>query len=267
MRYSHVLQTVRRSNDGWTAEAPEDWLQGRTVFGGLQAALAVRAMRDLVSADLPLRVLQTSFIAPVPPGTLHITASVIRSGKSVTHVEARIMHEDRTACLVIGIFGTSRPSQVRVALAPPQVAPVSSATPVVYVDGLMPRFTGQVDMSWVGGVNIFKGIAEPKTQTYVGFRDEPFAGRGLLGEAQVIGYADIIPTPALSMVNAPAMASSLTWTLELLTDDLGPARDGLWLMDSVVEAAGDGYVNQSTTLWSPEGQAMALSRQSVTVFA
>ena len=44
MLYSQVLATVRSHDGGWTAEVPESWAQGRTIFGGLQAALAVRAM-------------------------------------------------------------------------------------------------------------------------------------------------------------------------------------------------------------------------------
>jgi acyl-CoA thioesterase len=121
-------------------------------------------------------------------------------------------------------------------------------------------------MRWVHGVTMFKGAAEPKTQIYVGFRDEPYAGPGALGEAQIIGYADIIPSPGLSLVSQPTIASSLTWTLELLTDDFGPKREGLWLMDAAVESGRDGYLNQSAMLWSPDGQAVALSRQSVVVF-
>lgn len=39
---------------------PEAWTQGRTIFGGLQAALVLRAMRGLVPQAVPLRVLQTS---------------------------------------------------------------------------------------------------------------------------------------------------------------------------------------------------------------
>ena len=134
------------------------------------------------------------------------------------------------------------------------------------MEGITPRFTRQVEMGWLNGVTIFKGVTDPRTQIYVGFRDEPYAGPGALGEAQLIGYADIIPSPGLSLLKEPAMASSLTWTLELLTDDRGPARDGLWLMDTVVDSGRDGYLNQSATLWSPEGQAVALSRQSVVVF-
>jgi hypothetical protein len=52
----------------------------------------------------------------------------------------------------------------------------------------------------------------------------------------------------------------------MLTDDCGPARKGLWLMDAVVESGRDGYLNQSAVLWSPEGKPIALSRQSVAIF-
>jgi acyl-CoA thioesterase len=96
MLYSQVLDTVRPLDGAWTAEIPDAWTQGRTIFGGVQAALALRAMRDLVPQTVPLRVLQTTFIAPVPAGRLHIEASVLRSGKSVTHVEARIVDQGKS---------------------------------------------------------------------------------------------------------------------------------------------------------------------------
>lgn len=40
MRFSEAMQTVTRHGDGWQATVSEDWLQGRSAFGGLQAALA-----------------------------------------------------------------------------------------------------------------------------------------------------------------------------------------------------------------------------------
>ncbi len=267
MLYSQVLDTVRPLNDAWTAEATGNWAQGRTIFGGLQAALAVRAMRYLVPQAVPLRVLQTSFIAPVPPGRLRIEVKVLRSGKSVMHVEARIVDQGQTACLAIGIFGQSRQSAIEVQPPKPQAPPVDSAEPMAYIEGVTPPFTRQVTMRWTRGMTLFKGATEPKTQIYVGFRNEPYAGPGALGEAQIIGYADITPSPGISLLNQPAMASSLTWTLELLTDNCGPARDGLWLMDSALDSGRDGYLNQSATLWTPEWQPVALSRQSVAVFA
>ena len=65
MQFSEVLDSIARSHGVWTATVPEDWMQGRSIFGGLQSALALRAMRGLVPAELPLRILQTTFIAPV----------------------------------------------------------------------------------------------------------------------------------------------------------------------------------------------------------
>ena len=57
--FSEVLASMRPQPDGTLkVVVPEDWLQGRSVFGGLQMALAGRAMRSVLPADrrdLPLR--------------------------------------------------------------------------------------------------------------------------------------------------------------------------------------------------------------------
>src|SRR3546814_14065200 len=79
--------------------------------------------------------------------------------------------------------------------------------------------------------------------------------------------SDSIPSPGLSVLTTRAQASSLTWTLELLGSEYDASADGWWLMDAEISAAGSGYMSQSATLWSPDRQAIALSRQSVVVFA
>ena len=42
MLFSDVLGSMTRAGDAWTVSVPADWLQGRSVFGGLQAALALQ---------------------------------------------------------------------------------------------------------------------------------------------------------------------------------------------------------------------------------
>ena len=86
MRFSEAMQTVTRRGDGWQATVSEDWLQGRSAFGGLQAALALRAMRERVPVDMPLRSLQVTFIAPVPAGPVSIRAQRLRAGRSAIQV-------------------------------------------------------------------------------------------------------------------------------------------------------------------------------------
>lgn len=263
MLFSEVLETIQPADGGWTARVGEDWLQGRTMFGGLQAALAVRAMRALVPAELPLRTLQTTFIAPIGQGELRLEARVLRTGKSAVHVEARILDGEQTACFVLGIFGASRSSTI-VIEPPPPVIDVSpeQARELPFLPGITPAFTKHLRFRWATGGFPYSGAKLARTQIYVGVR-----GETAIGEAQVIALADSIPSPGLSLLKAPAAASSLTWTLEFLTGRLDfPASDD-WLMDAEVTAGSDGYLSQSATLWSPERKAVALSRQSVVAFA
>ena len=59
-----------------------EWTQGRAVFGGLQGALMLHAMRGLVPAELPVRTLQVTFVAPPSGNQLVARASILRQGKS-----------------------------------------------------------------------------------------------------------------------------------------------------------------------------------------
>src|SRR5579871_849487 len=122
MLYSEVLGAMAREGDAWTAAVPEDWKQGRSAFGGLQSAFALRAMRALVPADVPLR--------------LH--ARVLRAGKNAVHAEATIRDGDQALCVVIGVFGTARPSRVQ-RLPEQPAAPGQKPVAVPYVEGLSPE--------------------------------------------------------------------------------------------------------------------------------
>lgn len=263
MRFSQIMAAVQGSAGEWHADVAPSWQQGRTLFGGLQSALAVRAMRGLLTHDAPLRTLQTTFIAPVPGGDVRIAARVLRSGKSATHVEAQLFDGEQIACAVIGVFGVPRESALR--LAPQWPSPANdpaSARELRYVEGVTPAFTQYLDFRWASGGFPFRGAAEARTQIYVRLKDEC-----AVEESQLIALADAIPSPGLSILNTRAAASSLTWTLELLGGAFDASADGWWLMDAEVTAARDGYLSQTATLWSPDHQPVALSRQSVVVFA
>lgn len=259
MRFSEVLKSVRRDGDTWIASISEDWLQGRSAFGGLQAALAVQVMRELVP-EAPLRSLQVVFVAPIPASTVRMDAKILRRGKSVTQVEARFLDGDATACLVIGVFGAPRESGLRVLPACPAVE--ATATPHVlrYVPGLLPQFTQHFEAKWLQGDIPFSGSKKTAQVVEVGLKDE-----GVADEAQVIAFADFIPPVALSMLDQPAPGSSLTWMLELFADCRGLPLSG-WRIDAALQAAQDGYTSQQVMLWGPNGEPAALSRQSMVVF-
>ena len=243
------------------ADIGEQWLQGRSVFGGLQAVLGVRAMRALLTEPLPLRTLQTTFIAPLPCGEVRVEARLLRAGKSTVHAEARLFDGDQPVCLIVAVFGAARPSTI--AIAPPPVveakSPAQSAE-LPFIAGITPAFLQMFRMRWADGAFPFCGGSRASTQIWVELRDTD-----VIDESAVIALADSIPSPALSLLRRPSPASSLTWTLEFLRAHVdSPAAP--WLMDASMTAAGEGYGAQTATLFDQHGQAVALSRQSVVIF-
>ncbi|MDP9139305.1 MAG: thioesterase family protein [Pseudomonadota bacterium] len=261
MIFSEVLDSVRASADGFVADIGDDWLQGRTAFGGLQSALAIRALRQVIGNDIPLRVVQTTFMAPVPGGVVQLQPRVLRVGKSATHAECRIVLDGQVLCLVIAVFGSTRESTVQVAPARPEKPAAEQAKELPYIPGVVPVFTQHFSMRWAEGRFPFTGASDPRTVIHVRHREEQ-----TLGEGHLIALADTVPSPGLSLLKKPAMASSMTWTLELLDHDFDVAHDAHWRMDTEVTAAANGYMAQSASLWSPKGKLAALSRQSVVVF-
>ncbi|MBE1158767.1 acyl-CoA thioesterase [Dyella acidiphila] len=260
MRFSEVLKSVRRDGDTWIAAISEDWLQGRSAFGGLQAALAVQVMRELLPGYVPLRSLQVSFIAPVPAGTVRIAASILRQGKNVIQLEARLLDGDATACMVIGIFGAPRESALRVLPEQPAVEALATQHVLRYVPGLLPQFTQHFEARWLQGDIPFTGSKQTAQVVEVALKDD-----GVADEAQVIAFADFIPPVALSMLHQPAPGSSLTWMLELFADSRGLPLTG-WRVDALLQAAQYGYTSQQVMLWGPHGEPLALSRQSMVIF-
>ena len=263
MSLSSLMAGVRPQAEGWSVDVPETWTQGRTVFGGLQAALLVRAMRLQKPAMPPLRSLQVAFIGPVLPGMQQLHVQCLRQGKSVTWLEGRIIGADgAVACMAIAVFGRARESAVHlVPPRPPVLRTPEDSVQLPRVPGKSPAFTEFLEQRWSDGAMPFCGGKVPRTQVHLRFRDEP-----RIDESTVVALADAIPPTGTSVLQRPAPASSMTWTLELLRDRLDDFPDGYWCMDAEATSAAEGYVFQTATLWSPDGQPVALSRQGTAVF-
>lgn len=260
MNFSQAMHGVIRHGDSWRAEVGADWLQGRSAFGGLQAALGLRAMRDLVPAELALRSLQVTFLAPVPAGQVDIRAACLRKGNTTMHVEAGLYAGDQLLCRLLGVFGSARPSVLDFQPEQPVVVALA-AREVPYIPAKMPAFFQHFRMRWLRGDLPFSGGTQREAVVQVSLRDD-----GPLDATHVVALADFIPPLALGMFTQPTSGSSLTWMLELLRDGYDDLGLDDWRIDATVLAAHDGYTNQSVMLWGPHGEPVALSRQSMVVF-
>jgi hypothetical protein len=123
-----------------------------------------------------------------------------------------------------------------------------------------PPFLQHFAHRWAHGARPFSGTRS-NSICFIRHRDP-----SPLTESHIVALIDCIPTPALSMMTAPAPASSLVWNLEFFEHEFGFGPEEWWRIDTDVDAATEGYVNQTGLLQDPNGQPVALSRQVFAVF-
>jgi acyl-CoA thioesterase len=258
---SRILSAAKTEAGGLVFTVPADWMQGRSVFGGLQAAVAFHAMRALVP-QTPLRTLQATFIAPTA-GELRVQARILRTGKNATHVEARIADGDTTQALFVGVFGAARSSVVAQTRAPRVLANAGAPVfdmPFGTTNGAA-AFMQHFAVRWLQAAAPFTG--QPSTQQVleISIDDE-----GPASEAHVIAIADFIPPIGFTWLSAPAPGSTLTWMLELLADRFDHLQLSGYRIEAELIAARDGYTNQSVTMFAPSGEPLVLGHQTMLVF-
>jgi hypothetical protein len=265
---AQILAGRQHTGERVTFTVTADWGQGRTTFGGLLSALVVQAMRDVCGTNWPLRALQTNFVGPVTPGPMQVDVILLRQGKNVRQVQARVTQiddkgQEQVGGVLLGVFGGGResalphlrPEQASVAVGP------DKAFRWPYIPNMMPAFTQHLDFRHAEGGMPFTGSTEWHSRTHVRLHD----AEGVDAELLSVMLADAGPTPALAQLKGFVPASSVSWALELRPVEIGGPK-GFWRMDKDALATGEGYVNEKTTLWAPDGQLAALGYQVVAVY-
>jgi acyl-CoA thioesterase len=115
--FATLIGKIQNAGESPQIHVPDDWMQGRTVYGGLVAALALQSMRAHVPLERKVRTLFVSFIGPLDAKPFYIQTGQLRSGKSVTTVESRVLQNDAICCTALGSFGADRDSRIRIPAA------------------------------------------------------------------------------------------------------------------------------------------------------
>jgi acyl-CoA thioesterase len=258
---STVLQ-LRADGAHFKATISADWAQGRATFGGLVAALGVRALSHGLGSEHALRSFVVDFAGPVEPGEVSLVVQRLRAGRSLQHAQVQFVQAGEVRAVMAGAFGTTRASQLAVAGAPaPQVPGPEQAPRLPYVEGVMPAFTQHFDYRW--------------TSEYIPFST---AARGCIGgwvrslDADVVDSAvlaaliDSFPAPILPLMSAPAANSTVTWMVNLVGASESAPADAFWRFEAETDAVGDGYASVHARLWDAAGALRAVSQQLVAEF-
>ena len=245
---------------------PAHWGQGRSVFGGLAAALIYRALRERAPADRPVRSLAMTFVAPMQCETpLRIEVEVLREGRAVSQLLGRALQNGEVVTLVQASFGAGRPSSVAVDAEPaPTLKAPEDSQKFPYLPGITPEFTRHLEMCWAQGGLPFSATPAREMGGWVRLRGE--APQQPVDEAALLTLVDAWPPALLSHLRRPAPGSSLTWTIEFM-QPLPVAEVGeYFLYQARIEHTSDGYGHVAAKLWTARGELVAISRQTVVVF-
>lgn len=248
---------------GFVTEIPQDWTQGRTTFGGLLAAIAIRGLQS-VSQGRPMRSFLMDCLAPTLPGELNIHVDVLRVGRSLLHARATLSQQGQTRALLLGTFGESRETKLKLdgVSAPKSDLPAEQLVRLPYIEGAMPAYTQHFDYRWTSQHGLFSGASEGKLSGFVRALD---ADR--VDAAVIATLIDSFPPPVLTQLRAPAPAGTVTWMVRFTHARPAIASNKFCRYESVTSSANGGHAGVDTKLWDNEGRLLADSHQLVVEFS
>jgi acyl-CoA thioesterase len=257
--FEDTLASMSGDGGRYRVEPDENWIQGRTTYGGLLAGLAVEAARRLKPELPPLRSAQLTFIAP-SCGEIALAPALLRSGRSAAFVGVDVESEGALAVRAMLTFGGARQSRHRLEDMPQPAVPGPDGRPSMFDMPGAPRSSSNFDGRLVGGAAPFSSAERPELVLWLRHRGEVRAS----GEAALVALADASPPAVFPIFAAPAPISTVTWSMDFA--DPGAAADGWFLARTNSSHVEDGYSLQTTTMWTVCGSLALISRQLVALY-
>ncbi len=259
--FTTLLASLDPEGHAYSVELSQDWLQGRTAYGGLSGALCHQAATRSSPNLPPLRSAQFGFVGPAT-GRLRIEPMVLRQGKSTTFIGVDVIGEAGLAVRGLLCFGASRASSLeRVDIPAPPVQGWDDC-PAFFETSTRPSFQSHFDSRIAGG-------ARPRTPggdaaMLVWLRHRDVAANASM--AGLVALADALPPAAMVMFPPePAPISTMTWTVDVLTEEPSSAS-GWWLVENVAQVTREGYSAQKMMIWNDQGDPVVAMRQTVAIF-
>lgn len=262
--FTQLLNNLSSDDDGsWSVNITENWMQGRTTYGGLSSALCLKAVLNTYPNLPPLRSAQINFTGPVG-GLVTIKINILRQGKSVNFIQAELFGEKGLAVHAVFCFGIKRASKLNKHFTdPPQQRPVNECETFLSPE-LSPAFALNYESKIASGARPISGSTQHELFIWARHKDKKARDINAL-----IGIADMTPPATLSMFTEPAPVSSMTWMVNFLSDNSSQSLEteqGWWLLRSSAEHAKDGYSSQDMQIWNSKGELIITGRQNVAVF-
>jgi Thioesterase-like superfamily len=255
-----VASRVERLSDGlFRAQIPDGWQQGRGAFGGLVVGVLARAaIASEGDVQRSLRSVTADIFAPVLPGPADVRIEVLRRGKNLTSIDARLIQGGALLARASVALGTPRKTSLAhvPALAPPTTVDWNSLPTIPIGAPMGPVFAHHYEYRSSGPMPMAGG---GKAET-TGFVREKACTTPLDAPA-VIALLDAFWPAIYSVETQFHSVATVSFSAELLLDprELSPAEP----LQHVARLAGfdAGYMTEFRELWC--GQRLVAMNQQV----
>jgi acyl-CoA thioesterase len=261
MTLTEILAQLKPGADSHRITIPQNWLQGRTSYGGLSTTLAYQAAK-LSGDDLPpLCSAQIAFSGPLS-GEVEITATTLRRGRNTAFVKSEITSQGKngveTGLSCSFVFMESRESHISFSdVEKPDFADLPDDTDLR--SGPPEFFTSNMHYT---GKRLELGQGTPRLSGWQRIIERD----GLDPIAELLCIGDALPPSAMGLMTEAGMVSSMNWQLNILTSK-PTTRDGWWYLDSRTHHTAHGMSSQYMSVWSADGQPVMTGMQSVAIFS
>ena len=180
----------------------------------------------------------------------------------MTQTSADVISNDAVCLQAMAVFGDPRDG-LRVPAAE-EFKPIPREQGLAFDTNAkrLPPFLQTFEGYWIAGSLPFSGKLNRNLQMWVRHR----SGMSELPIEKLVTICDIPPPVILSAFEKPPVpSSSLTWSLEFIVTPES-IRSEWFYLDFTVDAAADGYTQQSGRIFDESGQLCALSRQCMVYF-
>lgn len=267
MHIDEISTALRISNHSQVS-VPNDWAQGRTVYGGLSAALIFDQMQMVVNQHTeqsrPIRYLNLSFIGPLlttEPFTVEV--ELLRSGHSATQLAAKIIQHEQVAVMGQACFGINRESKITIPNdCKHDMEVAKKANFIPQIPKVVPKFLRHFDINLQDARFPFMHSKKSHMHGWMRFKKSP----DIFNDMHLIACIDAWPCTVLQQLKLPVPASTMSWCLEFPQSRV-TIKPADWLAyQANTQHAQDGYVSSDAKVWNQSGELLALSRQTVGIF-
>ncbi|MHA0287205.1 acyl-CoA thioesterase [Mycobacterium sp. C3-094] len=238
-----------------------DWANMVGPFGGMTAALLLRAVELQPECNGEPLALTVNFAAPIADGEFDITARCVRTNRSNQHWFVDLAQDGTVTTTATAVFGRRRDTWSDTEKPMPSV-PAPEELPE---RGLPPMiaWARNYDMRFIDGAVPAKGAAPADSSTTMLWARDRH-GRPL-DFAALTAASDIFYPRVYLRLGAPTPAGtiSLTTYFHATGTELASAGGGFVLGCASANRFSGGYFDQSAEIWSRSGTLLATTHQIV----